>query len=165
MVLVNTCSVRDLAEQKAIGKMQAMIEIGLNVPRSGIAHNMEEAERVLDEIGLPVIIRPAYILGGKGICLGPNNFMGRAYQQVKDVRNWNDDVIRPVDKALTAHGGIAVLRGNPRPVRSEADAVSRLRPGVDGVILSYGAHRGTFLPQVWESLCLRRLMMSVPLNF
>ena len=45
---------------------QAMIEIGLNVPRSGIAHNMEEAERVLDEIGLPVIIRPAYILGGRG---------------------------------------------------------------------------------------------------
>ena len=45
---------------------QAMIEIGLNVPRSGIAHSMEEAERVLTEIGLPVIIRPAYILGGRG---------------------------------------------------------------------------------------------------
>jgi carbamoyl-phosphate synthase large subunit len=45
---------------------QAMIEIGLNVPRSGIAHNMEEAEKVLAEIGLPVIIRPAYILGGRG---------------------------------------------------------------------------------------------------
>ena len=45
---------------------QAMIEIGLNVPRSGIAHSMEEAERVLTDIGLPVIIRPAYILGGRG---------------------------------------------------------------------------------------------------
>ena len=45
---------------------QAMLEIGLNVPRSGIAHNMEEAEQVLAEIGLPVIIRPAYILGGRG---------------------------------------------------------------------------------------------------
>jgi carbamoyl-phosphate synthase large subunit len=45
---------------------QAMLEIGLNVPRSGIAHNMEEAEKVLAEIGLPVIIRPAYILGGRG---------------------------------------------------------------------------------------------------
>jgi len=44
----------------------AMIEIGLSVPRSGIAHSMEEAERVLEEIGLPVIIRPAYILGGRG---------------------------------------------------------------------------------------------------
>ena len=45
---------------------QAMIEIGLNVPHSGIAHNMEEATEVLKEIGLPVIIRPAYILGGRG---------------------------------------------------------------------------------------------------
>ncbi len=45
---------------------QAMIEIGLKVPRSGIAHTMEEADVVLAEIGLPVIIRPAYILGGRG---------------------------------------------------------------------------------------------------
>jgi carbamoyl-phosphate synthase large subunit len=45
---------------------KAMIEIGLKVPRSGIAHNMEEASKVLTEIGLPVIIRPAYILGGRG---------------------------------------------------------------------------------------------------
>jgi len=45
---------------------QAMIEIGLDVPRSGVAHNMEEATEVLKEIGLPVIIRPAYILGGRG---------------------------------------------------------------------------------------------------
>ena len=45
---------------------QAMIEIGLSVPHSGIAHNMDEATEVLKEIGLPVIIRPAYILGGRG---------------------------------------------------------------------------------------------------
>jgi carbamoyl-phosphate synthase large subunit len=45
---------------------QAMIEIGLSVPRSGVAHNMEESVKVLEEIGLPVIIRPAYILGGRG---------------------------------------------------------------------------------------------------
>jgi len=45
---------------------KAMIEIGLSVPRSGVAHNMEEAREVVREIGLPVIIRPAYILGGRG---------------------------------------------------------------------------------------------------
>lgn len=45
---------------------EAMIEIGLSVPKSGIAHSMEEAETVLATIGLPVIIRPAYILGGRG---------------------------------------------------------------------------------------------------
>jgi carbamoyl-phosphate synthase large subunit len=45
---------------------QAMIEIGLDVPRSGTAHTLEQARLVMAEIGLPVIIRPAYILGGRG---------------------------------------------------------------------------------------------------
>ncbi len=34
----------------------------------------------------------------------------------------------------------------------EEHLLAQLRPGVDGVILSYGYRRGTFLPQVWESL-------------
>src|SRR3954451_11380380 len=44
----------------------AMQEIGLSVPASGIAHTMDEAREVVARIGLPVVIRPAYILGGKG---------------------------------------------------------------------------------------------------
>ncbi len=44
----------------------AMAEIGLQCARSGIAHNLDEAMEVITEIGLPVIIRPAFILGGKG---------------------------------------------------------------------------------------------------
>jgi carbamoyl-phosphate synthase large subunit len=45
---------------------QAMIEIGLAVPSSGTAHTMDEARAVVAQIGLPCIIRPAYILGGRG---------------------------------------------------------------------------------------------------
>ncbi|MEY2643168.1 MAG: carbamoyl-phosphate synthase large chain, partial [Actinomycetota bacterium] len=45
---------------------QAMLEIGLSVPPSGIAHSMDEARKVIETIGLPAIIRPAYILGGRG---------------------------------------------------------------------------------------------------
>jgi carbamoyl-phosphate synthase large subunit len=45
---------------------QAMIEIGLAVPVSGIAHDLDEAKAVVERIGLPIIIRPAYILGGRG---------------------------------------------------------------------------------------------------
>ena len=37
------------------------------------------------------------------------------WDQVKDVRNWNEDVIRPFDKALTESGGIAVVKGNLAP--------------------------------------------------
>ncbi len=35
---------------------------------------------------------------------------------------------------------------------SEQQVLAQLRPGVDGVVLQYGSARGTFLPQVWESL-------------
>ncbi len=46
---------------------QAMIKIGLDVPRSGTAHTMDEARNVAAEIGaFPLIIRPAYTLGGAG---------------------------------------------------------------------------------------------------
>ena len=44
----------------------AMTEIGLESCRSRIAHDMDEARIAMDEIGLPVMIRPAYILGGRG---------------------------------------------------------------------------------------------------
>ena len=37
------------------------------------------------------------------------------WDEVKDVRNWNEDVILPVEKALTQQGGIVVLRGNLAP--------------------------------------------------
>jgi AmmeMemoRadiSam system protein B/AmmeMemoRadiSam system protein A len=35
---------------------------------------------------------------------------------------------------------------------SEADALARIRPGVDGLILEHGGKHGTFLPQVWEGI-------------
>ena len=44
----------------------AMVGIGLQVPSSATAHTMEQAREVVADIGLPVVIRPAYILGGKG---------------------------------------------------------------------------------------------------
>src|SRR5436305_6528479 len=43
-----------------------MVKIGLKVPRSGVVHDMVEARKVLEEIGLPLIIRPAFTLGGTG---------------------------------------------------------------------------------------------------
>ena len=55
----------DTAENRDSFK-KAMIEIGLDVPKSGIAHDMERAREIMTDLGLPVIIRPAYILGGKG---------------------------------------------------------------------------------------------------
>ncbi|MHC5033743.1 MAG: carbamoyl-phosphate synthase large subunit [Planctomycetota bacterium] len=44
----------------------AMLEIGLRVPGSGIAHTVEQGMEIIEQIGLPVIIRPAFTLGGTG---------------------------------------------------------------------------------------------------
>ena len=44
----------------------AMEEIGLEVPRSGFAHSLEEAEEIAADIGFPIMVRPSFILGGKG---------------------------------------------------------------------------------------------------
>jgi carbamoyl-phosphate synthase large subunit len=43
-----------------------MISIGLSVPRSGVVHNLDDARKVMADIGLPLIIRPAFTLGGTG---------------------------------------------------------------------------------------------------
>src|SRR4051812_29567715 len=48
------------------GFKDLMLKIGLNVPRSGVVHNMTDARQVLEDIGLPLIIRPAFTLGGTG---------------------------------------------------------------------------------------------------
>ena len=53
------------AEDRAAFK-EAMQKIGLDLPRSGAAHTIEEAEGFAREIGFPVIIRPAFTLGGTG---------------------------------------------------------------------------------------------------
>jgi len=45
---------------------EAMDRIGLESPRSAIAHSLEEALAALDHVGLPAIIRPSFTLGGTG---------------------------------------------------------------------------------------------------
>src|SRR5262249_53580840 len=54
-----------LAEDRELFK-KAMLEIGAEVPRSGRARSLAEARAVIAEIGLPVVIRPSFTLGGSG---------------------------------------------------------------------------------------------------
>ena len=61
------------ANQQAIDKAedrqlfdQAMQRIGLETPRAGIAHSIEDARKVLAEVGFPCIIRPSFTMGGTG---------------------------------------------------------------------------------------------------
>ena len=45
---------------------ECMEEIGLQCPKAGVAENMDQARKILEEVGLPAIIRPAFTLGGTG---------------------------------------------------------------------------------------------------
>jgi carbamoyl-phosphate synthase large subunit len=45
---------------------EAMRKEGLDLPRSGVARSMEDARRILEEVGLPCVIRPSFTLGGQG---------------------------------------------------------------------------------------------------
>ena len=53
------------AEDRELFK-EAMVRIGLEVPKSGIARSLEDAPAIIDRIGFPAIIRPAFTLGGTG---------------------------------------------------------------------------------------------------
>ena len=48
------------------GFKEAMVKIGMDVPRSSVVHNMDEANEAVKEIGLPIIIRASFTLGGTG---------------------------------------------------------------------------------------------------
>ncbi|MBW2476427.1 MAG: carbamoyl-phosphate synthase large subunit [Deltaproteobacteria bacterium] len=55
----------EMAEDRTLFK-QAMERIGIDVPRSGLAHNYQEAMDVVEHVGFPAIIRPSFTLGGTG---------------------------------------------------------------------------------------------------
>lgn len=68
---------------------------------------------------------------------------------------FRDPRFEPLSKQEFSHVVIDVsLLGKSEPIhfRDEQDAVAQLNPGEDGVILEYGLHRATFLPQVWSQL-------------
>jgi len=55
----------DKAEDRELFR-QAMTKIGLDTPRAGVAHSMEEALQVQGQVGFPSIIRPSFTMGGSG---------------------------------------------------------------------------------------------------
>ena len=55
----------DMAEDRELFR-DAMRDIGLETPRSRIAHNFEEAVGLIGDIGYPVVIRPSFTMGGSG---------------------------------------------------------------------------------------------------
>ncbi len=55
----------DMAEDR-LKFRKAMDEIGLGSARSDVAHTMEEANKIREDIGFPMIVRPSFTMGGSG---------------------------------------------------------------------------------------------------
>jgi carbamoyl-phosphate synthase large subunit len=55
----------DKAEDRDLFR-EAMLKIGLDMPKAAVAHNMEEAFAVQETVGFPTVIRPSFTMGGSG---------------------------------------------------------------------------------------------------
>ncbi len=103
----------DTAENRARFK-EAMGDIGLSVPKSEIAHTMAEATDALAVVGLPAIIRPAYILGGRGtgIAHTPEEFADLASSGIE---------ASPVDEILVEQSIVGWKEFELEVMRDHAD--------------------------------------------
>ncbi len=121
----------DLAEDRE--RFSRLLDsLGIPQPRHGIAHEAEEAVRVAGEIGLPVLVRPSYVLGGRAMVIAYDletvrNYAGRASQMVPP---------RPVliDKFLE--------RATEVDVDAVADGTSVVIGGIMEHIEEAGVHSG-----------------------
>ena len=65
-ILGTTPEAIDLAEDRDLFR-EMMEKLDIPMPQSGMAVNVEEALKIANEIGYPVMVRPSYVLGGRGM--------------------------------------------------------------------------------------------------
>ncbi|MCR6546017.1 carbamoyl-phosphate synthase large subunit [Dehalobacterium formicoaceticum] len=99
----------DLAEDRDMFKM-AMEKLNIPMPEAGMAGNLEEALTIARKIGYPVMVRPSYVLGGRGMECIYNEEMLRRY--ISGAENLSSDNPILIDKFLE------------HAIESEADAIS-----------------------------------------
>jgi carbamoyl-phosphate synthase large subunit len=58
----------DLAEDRDLFK-RLLDKLGLKQPKNGIAYSVEQARIVAQELGLPLVVRPSYVLGGRAMAI------------------------------------------------------------------------------------------------
>ncbi|MEX1153978.1 carbamoyl-phosphate synthase large subunit [Parvibaculum sp.] len=103
----------EMAEDRQLFR-DAMDRIGLESPRSRVAHNMEEAMAALDIVGLPAIIRPSFTMGGTGGGIAYNK------QEFADIIESGLDA-SPVSEVLVEESVLGWKEYEMEVVRDKAD--------------------------------------------
>ncbi|MBR2837965.1 MAG: carbamoyl-phosphate synthase large subunit [Kiritimatiellae bacterium] len=107
-------------------------EVGVKEPPSGIAHSVEDALRIAEEIGYPVLVRPSFVLGGRGMAIVYHEDRLREY--VEEAVKISEGRPILIDKFLT------------HAIELDVDCVSDGKTTVVGAILEHieaaGCHSG-----------------------
>lgn len=121
----------DLAEDRDFFKT-LVSEVGMRQPPSGIAHSVDDARRIAADIGYPVLVRPSFVLGGRGMAI--------VYAE--------GELERYVADAVAASDGKPILIDKflEHAVELDVDSISDGKTTVVGAILEHveaaGCHSG-----------------------
>ena len=111
---------------------ELVAEVGMKQPASGIAHSIEDARRIAKEIGYPVLVRPSFVLGGRGMAI--------VYRE--------SELDSYVSEAVAASEGKPILIDKflEHAIELDVDAVSDGETTMIGAILEHieaaGCHSG-----------------------
>ena len=126
-------SPKDIALAEDRDFFRALVaEIGMKQPASGLAHSIDDARRIAKEIGYPVLVRPSFVLGGRGMAI--------VYRE--------SELDSYVSEAVAASEGKPILIDKflEHAIELDVDAVSDGETTMIGAILEHieaaGCHSG-----------------------
>jgi carbamoyl-phosphate synthase large subunit len=108
----------DLAEDRDRFK-RLLDKLGLRQPKSGIAKSPEEARAIAHEIGFPIVIRPSYVLGGRGM-----EIVHDAVQLDRYVARLAADLDRPSEFAVSDKRPLLIDRYLTDAVEVDVDCLA-----------------------------------------